>query len=401
MKKLFFYTAYNSEGIKKTGQVSATDAEDAKRLLRAESLIPVKVIVDTDMPKPLFGGSSKVSASSLEQSTRQLALLLSNGLRIDKALDVLSKSAKSDAIGTIWRKVNSHINEGKELHKALAEYPAVFDPLYIEMVKIGESTGALPEIFNRLGDNIQFQNGLKKKVIQASVYPAFIFVVCILAIFAIFNFVIPSMSSVFASLESLPGYTQFLLSASDWVVAHQGKLILGVASVVMLTVWALNNHERRQRFLSVCFTLPWIRSIVRKVDRIRFSTGMSLTLSSGLNLSSALTLSANTVLSDRLKSELRQFAEKVSAGQPISSAIEKVQLYDDISLSLISVGEESGALSDSFKEITNINREQLESWLLRLTVLLEPLLILVMGGIVGSVVITMLLSIVSINDVSF
>ena len=401
MKTIFSYKAYSSNGAKKLGQITAKDRQHAEELLREKRLIPISIVDEASKPQGMFSRKNKVSAAALEQSTRQLSLLLANGLRIDKALEVLSGGAKNNPMSSIWLQVNAQISEGHELHRALAQFPAVFDPLYCEMVKIGEATGTLPAIFTRLGDNIHFQNGLKKRVVQASVYPAFIFVVCVMAIFAIFNFVIPSMSTVFSSLESLPVYTQFLLSASAWVVKYQGVLILGLVSLVVITSWLLQDIDRRARLMKVLYELPWIRSIVRRVDRIRFSTGMSLTLSSGLNLSSALVLSSNTVLSTNLKRELEQFAEKVSAGHSVSSAIEAVQLYDDIALSLIKVGEESGALSESFKEITEVNRDQLEEWLLRLTVLLEPMLILVMGGVVGSVVITMLLSIVSINDVSF
>ncbi|MCF2948443.1 type II secretion system F family protein [Paraglaciecola aquimarina] len=399
MSYLYKYTAYHKDGQKKQGEISARTVEEANKLIRQIGLIPVDVKhvkFETSV-----GGLKSIRNADLEQSTRQLALLLGNGLRIDKALGVLSKASRNNPIGTIWRAVGAEIAEGKELSVSLKKHPKVFDSLFCEMVAIGESTGSLPEIFNRLAENIQFQNDLRKKVLQAAIYPLFIFIVCLVAIFAIFNFVIPSMSGVFSSMQEIPSYTQTLLDLSDWVQEYQFILFAWLVIFTFVLVYFWRQQSYRERILTFVFRLPFISGMVKKVDRIRFSTAMNLTLSSGLALSSSLNLSANTVLNSELKKELSTFAANVSSGQSISKAIEPVQLYDDLDISLINVGEESGDLAASFREITTISRESFENWVLRFTVLLEPLLILIMGGIVGSVVITMLLSIVSINDVSF
>ncbi|KXI28149.1 type II secretion system F family protein [Paraglaciecola hydrolytica] len=400
MTELFRYTAFYQDGRKKQGEVNAVNESDADAKIRRDGLIPVSIkkLNSDAISSSLF---QSVSSSDIEQSTRQLALLLDSGLRIDKAIEVLSKTSKNSLMKTIWKLVGADISEGHELNKALYKHPQVFDSLYCEMVHIGESTGTLPAIFDRLAENIKFQNDLRKKVVQASVYPMFILVVCLVAILAIFNFVIPSMSGVFSSMSEIPGYTQALLDFSQWVQDYQlTMLIVAICmSIGLFFVW--KQHRYREKLIKYVFKLPLVSSLVRRVDRIRFSTAMHLTLSSGLNLSEALLLSANTVLSDELKQELLIFSNNVSSGQAISNSIENVHLYDELAVSLIRVGEESGNLTSSFKEITTVGRQNFEDWVLRFTVLLEPLLILVMGGIVGSVVITMLLSIVSINDVSF
>lgn len=400
MSKLFKFVAFNQEGQKKSGEISSENESSAEQLLRNDGLIPIviKPVVLEGSNGSLF---NSIKIGDIEQSTRQLALLLGNGLRIDKALTVLSKTSRANPIGIIWKSVGAEIAEGKELNIALRKYPKIFDSLFCEMVTIGENTGTLPKIFERLAENIKFQNDLRKKVLQASVYPLFILIVCLVAILAIFNFVIPSMSGVFSSMQEIPSYTQTLLSLSQWVQDYQLAMLFGFIFIAIALSMFWRQADYRVKITTIVFQLPLVSKLVKRVDRIRFSTAMNLTLSSGLHLSASLNLAANTVLSHNLKSDLLVFSDNVSAGQSISSAIEQVQLYDDLSCSLIQVGEESGDLAASFEEITNISRTHFEDWVLRFTVLLEPLLILFMGGIVGSVVITMLLSIVSINDVSF
>jgi type II secretory pathway component PulF len=269
------------------------------------------------------------------------------------------------------------------------------------MVRIGESTGNLPIVFTRLSENLRFQIGLRSKVLQAISYPFFILLVCMSAIWAIFNFIVPSMSSMFESMDEVPSYTQFLLNVSQNVQNYQLHALVFVVAIISLSVYFLKQHKTREKFIAVVVKLPLIKSVTAKADRIRFATALQLTLESGVNLSSALKLAGETVIDLGLKNKLAVIARQVSTGKQLSDSLQQIRLFDDVALSLIAVGEESGTLANSFREIASRSRQNFENWLMKFTALLEPLLILIMGGVVGSVVIIMLLSIVSINDVSF
>ncbi|MBH0057971.1 type II secretion system F family protein [Pseudoalteromonas sp. SWXJZ94C] len=396
MSQLFKFKAYSHSGELVNGEITAESEKEAFSNLRKDYKLVIKVSAVSQAIQ-----RKRITLSDLEQSTNQLSTLLKNGLKIDKALSVLVKSNRKSAIGLVWASVLSDIKQGALLSDALGKRPETFSTLFVEMVKIGESTGNLPQVFSRLSQNLLFQNALRNKVIQAITYPFFILIVCVLAIWAIFNFVIPSMSTMFESVSDIPSYTQLLMDASKWIQNYQIHLLICIVLLITGAVFAFQKHELRLKMIQATVKLPLIKTIVKQSDRIRFATSLQLTLESGVSLSNGLELASETVLDPQLKKSLRKIVVTVSSGGILSDELAKLSLFDDIGISLISVGEESGTLTSSFTEIAERARLSFEQWLIRFTAMLEPLLILVMGGVVGSVVITMLLSIVSINDVSF
>ncbi|WP_077339380.1 type II secretion system F family protein [Pseudocolwellia agarivorans] len=396
MSQLFRYKAYDRSGKNEEGEISAQNKAEAEHILLERDLLVIKI-----SPIKLGSRSNKVSLADIEQSTEQLAILLNNGLKIDKALEVLAKTNSKSGVGRVWKSILDEIKKGKSLSESIETQVDIFSSLYCEMVKIGESTGNLPIVFTRLSENLRFQISLRSKVLQAISYPFFILLVCVSAIWAIFNFVVPSMSTMFESMEEVPSYTQFLLDVSQNVQEYQIHAIVVVFTVIFSGIYFFNQPKTRNKFIAFMVKLPLIKGITNKADRIRFATALQLTLESGVNLSSALKLAGETVIDVQLKQKLATIASQVSSGSQLSDGLQTARLFDDVALSLVAVGEESGTLDNSFREIASRSRQNFESWLMRFTALLEPLLILIMGGVVGSVVIIMLLSIVSINDVSF
>lgn len=396
MSQLFRYKAYDRSGKNEVGEINAVNKAEAERLLIQKNLLVINI-----SPIKLNSHSNKVSLSDIEQSTEQLAILLNNGLKIDKALEVLARTNSKSGIGRVWNSILDEIKKGKSLSESIETQVDIFSSLYCEMVKIGESTGNLPIVFTRLSENLRFQIGLRSKVLQAISYPFFILLVCVSAIWAIFNFVVPSMSTMFESMEEVPSYTQLLLDVSDGVQQYQLHAVVVVFLLIFTGIYLFNQAKTRNKFIAFMVKLPLIKGVTNKADRIRFATALQLTLESGVNLSSALKLAGETVIDVELKQKLSTIASQVSSGGQLSTGLQSANLFDDVALSLVAVGEESGTLANSFREIASRARQNFESWLMRFTALLEPLLILIMGGVVGSVVIVMLLSIVSINDVSF
>ncbi|RZF79166.1 type II secretion system F family protein [Pseudoalteromonas sp. CO325X] len=397
MSSVFKYVAYDSEGEKRKGEVVAVNESEAESMLIGEGLSPLSITEATR------GGifDNTITLADIEQSTSQMAILLNNGLKVDRALSVLVQSCGKSAIAGLWSSVLDDVKKGTDLSAAIKERESVFTSLYAEMVKIGESTGNLSNIFSRLADNLAFQIALKKKVIQAATYPFFILIVCVVAILAIFNFVVPSMSSVFSSMETIPSYTQVLLDTSSWMRNNQQYLFAALVTLIVLFVFSIRNPEYKKALQQRFIKLPGVKRVVVKVDRIRYATALQLTLESGVNLSGALDLSSRTVLNEMLQKRLIHVGKQIASGNSLADSLRTLDFFDELSLSLIAVGEESGSLDNSFSEIASRARNDFESWLMKFTALLEPLLILIMGGLVGSVVVTMLLSIVSINDVSF
>ncbi|EHH2531865.1 type II secretion system F family protein [Vibrio parahaemolyticus] len=394
--RTYRYKAYDKQGKLVQGTELGKSELDVTVKLKKQSLIPLEVTTLAQTKKV-----GRVTGAVIEETTSQLSLLLKSGLKIDKALEVLAENAPNAKIQSILEEVGIGVKQGRELWRCMSEHPTAFPNLYVEMVKIGEASGRLTEVFAKLAENLKFQRELSKKITQAMVYPMFILLVCVVSLVAIFNFVVPSMSGLFESLQEIPVYTQLLLDVSGFVQSYQVHILAALVVAVIAFIKASENPDFRKRVDGFLAAFPLTRNAVLLVERIRYSASMELMLTSGVDLAKSMSMSTASVKSDALQSQLSKAHDDVSQGRSLVESLSGIQLFDPISLSLIRVGEETGQTGLVFGEINSRSRNQFETWMLKLTAMLEPLMIVIMGGIVGSVVIIMLLSIVSVNDVSF
>ncbi|EHR0552738.1 TPA: type II secretion system F family protein [Vibrio parahaemolyticus] len=394
--RTYRYKAYDKQGKLVQGTELGKSELDVTVKLKKQSLIPLEVTTLAQTKKV-----GRVTGAVIEETTSQLSLLLKSGLKIDKALEVLAENAPNAKIQSILEEVGIGVKQGRELWRCMSEHPTAFPNLYVEMVKIGEASGRLTEVFAKLAENLKFQRELSKKITQAMVYPMFILLVCVVSLVAIFNFVVPSMSGLFESLQEIPVYTQLLLDVSGFVQTYQVHMLAALVVAVIAFIKASENPDFRKRVDGFLAAFPLTRNAVLLVERIRYSASMELMLTSGVDLAKSMSMSTASVKSDALQSQLSKAHDDVSQGRSLVESLSGIQLFDPISLSLIRVGEETGQTGLVFGEINSRSRNQFETWMLKLTAMLEPLMIVIMGGIVGSVVIIMLLSIVSVNDVSF
>lgn len=391
------FDAVDENGAKIRGRLRALDEIDALHAVRKRRLVPLKVKVVV-IEKSLF---NRVTSGELEQLTTEIALLLRNGVQLDRALDMMTSTNPNPVLAALLSNMTEDVRSGSSLYKAFARYPQFFDDLYCEMVRIGEETGKLSDVLQKVALNLKFQNELKSKVTQAMVYPAFILAVCFVAILAIFNFIVPSMSGLFANMRDLPSYTVFLIETSHWMQQYQGYLLGALACLVAYIMSQRSKPGFKKVFFSVIRRLPVLKNGMMLNERIRYVSAMHLMLSSGLPLAQALKLAIGMLNDPRFQSQMFRVKEDVSQGRMLSEALSLTELIEPVALSLIRVGEESGCLDVIFYEISERSRWRFEQWALKLTSMLEPLLIILMGAMVGSVVVTMLLSVVATTDVKF
>ena len=400
--RIFVYQAYDNLGAKITGEIDAPDLEQAKVLLDGRDFMVVSVTEQTSLRQELgFLSRKRVSAKELEFLTSELSLLLNSGVTIDRGLAVIKRNSTSAPQASLVTALHDAVRSGESLSDAMLAEPEVFSPLYINLVKLGESSGTLPKIFSRLSEDIKFQSELRSKVIQALTYPAIIFLVCIMCIVFIFNYIVPQMSGIFQGVPEIPAYTAFLLGVSGWMIKYQWYMLLSFIVLVYLTIIGLEKSSSARRINNALLMLPAVKNVLVLVERIRFNTAIALMLESGILIDRCLEMAVDSVKNQAIQQELKIAKDRVKKGESLSKALRVSPLYPDFSLSLIEVGEESGELEPVFLELSSRARREFESWVDKMTSLLEPLLILVMGGIVGGVVVTMLLSIVSVNDVGF
>ena len=291
--------------------------------------------------------------------------------------------------------------KGKSISEATRTHPEVFDELYCNLIELGEASGNLTEIFADLAKDLKFKRDLRSKIIGSLAYPLVIFFVCILSIFFIFNFIIPKMAGMFSEADDLPWYTQIMLDISAWMTQYQGLLILGLIGCVFGIIAAFKQPAFLKWWQGVSLKLPITKDAVITIERIRFNTGLAMMVKAGVPIDKALDLSTGNIKNQILRREMEIARSKVSRGSALTPALKQTSLYPDFFISLLEVGEESGNLERVFNEVANRSRQEFERWTERMTTLIEPLMILFMGGFVGGVVVMMLLSMVSINDIGF
>ena len=387
-----------------SGLIDANSVDEAVTKLRASGVVPSQVDTASkgvDWRQALGLPEPAVGLAELEFLTSELSLLLESGVRIDRAVGILQRVGGKRAVSALLKSLSDDLKQGKQLSEAMATHATVFDPLYVNLVSLGEASGRLPEVFRGLADELRFQRELRQKIISASVYPAVVASVCILAVVFIFNFVVPNLQILFADDAELPWYTSALLNSSEFLRQWQWVLML-VALTAGYVFWSRRDTPSivafKERFLA---ETPGLREATSMVERIRFCSGLGLMLDAGLPVDRALSLATGNIRHGLFRREVAAAVEKVKRGEQLSLVLRQTRIFPDYFASLLEVGEESGELSRIFNEIARRSREDFSAWALRLTTLLEPLLILLMGLIVGGVVVVMMLSITSVADLDF
>ena len=217
----FLYTAVDNVGARTSGEISAVTKTAAVSELASRGLMVAKISERKASFSPLANGNRKLGLAELERFTAELGLLLKNGVRLDKGLSVLVKNTQNGAEQQFLQQVLDDVRGGEALSSAIGRFPDLFSDTYRNLVKAGEASGRLDEIFLQLAQDIKFQRKLQNQVLQALTYPAVILFVCILSVVFVFNYIVPQMAPLFAGAAQLPGYTVFLLSASEWLREYQ------------------------------------------------------------------------------------------------------------------------------------------------------------------------------------
>lgn len=343
-----------------------------------------------------------VSKATIETFITNLASLLSSGINLDKALTLLSKSADTASLKSLISVLQKDVRGGETFANTLAKHPEYFDSLVINLVKIGESTGRLDDVLVDLSEQLKFQQKIASQIKQAAIYPLIIVAICVISVLFILVSVVPQLSGMLEQVKDLPGYTVALMTSSEFVRSTAG--IISLAAFVVMTMFIIFSQAKeikafRASLWRVFRSLPIINSMQFLTMQLRFSSAMMATLRAGLSLTDAVELSANTLPDEDVKSKLYEIKRRIQSGEPLAGSMEEASLFSSMEIGFIDVGEETGELTKAFTEIQQRKSFEFDTRLASLLKLLEPLLILIMGVIVGGIVIIMMLSIMSAQDV--
>ena len=402
--KRFRYKAYDASGGVKQGEILAVSQASAKFKLKENGLILVS-ISDIDRTNSRFTKQFKINFNpgidQIEALSSRLALLLKNGIKVDKAIEFAVKGIQNSKLSNAMDEVHEDIRKGIRLTDSLEKHPDIFDSLYISRVRVGEDTGNLGQAFIDITENLNFHKNILSKTRQALLYPLIIFLVCVGSILFIFNFIIPRFSVIFSNANNLPSYTKMLMATSDFFRHYQ----FFVLPLILLAGWGLfvmKDHDavKRVRFW-LAANLPIIKKTSLTLENLRFASALSMLLSSGVVLSDALTYAIDSVSNTFIKKKLVLVKNRVRQGENLSAILSDAGFLPDMFQGLVEVGEQAGSLGEIFKEMEIRLRADYEKTVAGVITLIEPIMIVVMGFIVGSVVVGLLLSMVSVNDMAF
>ena len=402
--KNFVYTAYDGAGARHQGELSAINTESAKFKLKELGLIPVKIDhVDTAANKvnELLQFNRRPRLSEVEFLTSQLSLLLKNGVKIDRALEIAKKGIKNNRLRKIVDEVCDDVRRGTPLSVSLEKNLDVFDLLYVSIVRIGEATGRLPDIFADLASNLNFRQKISVKTRQAMIYPSIIFIVCLLSVLFIFNFIVPKFTVLFSGMRDLPIYTDILLGVSDIFRKYQFIMLAAIVGFSILIVRIRKKGRFRSLMDVVVLRVPITRQLCYTLENLRFTSSLAILLKSGVVLTEALDYAIKSIGNIFLRKQLMIVKDEIKQGKKFSAAMAKTGFLPDVFDGLMEVGEQTGNLSEVFSEMEKRLRSLYEERVTALITVIEPIMIIFMGLVVGSVVVVMLLSMVSISDINF
>ena len=335
------------------------------------------VLAKFDLFKP------KVGHVDLLLFSRQLHTLLKAGVPIIRALNGLQDAATNPAMKDVIQDVRENLEGGRELSAAFAKHPDVFSPFYVSMVRVGEATGLLDEIFLRLFDHLEFERFMREQVKSALRYPTFVVIAMAVAIAVINIFVIPAFANVFKGFGAeLPLMTRILIGFSDFTLAWWPWILGGlIGGVIAFRSWVA-TEKGEYRWSSITIRLPIAGKIVRKAALARFSRSFALGMRSGVPIMQALTNSSQTVDNAYIAKAVEGMRENVERGESVLRSALQAKIFTPVVLQMVAVGEESGALDDMMDEIGEMYQREVEYELKTLGQQIEPILIVSLGVLV-------------------
>ena len=402
--KNFNYKAYDSSGTVKHGDISAMNNESAKNKLKEAGLIPVQISEAEETDSGLneyFKIEFKPGINEIEKLSSRLALLLKNGIKVDRAIESTLKGIKNIRLKKIMSRVHDDIRRGVKLSDSLANYPMVFDTLYISMIRVGEETGDLAKALTDITESLSFHKSILSKTRLALVYPIIILMVCAVSVLFIFNFVVPKFSVIFAENHNLPAYTKMLISVSNFFRNYQ-FVFFPLLVLVGFLIYSNRNRDfvKKMKYLFV-LNFPVFKKLSFTLENLRFASALSMLLSSGVVLSDALQYAVDSVSNIFIKKRLAMIKDHVRQGENLSKLLSDADFLPDMFDGLVEIGEQTGNLAEVFKEMEIRLKSDYEQSMAAMVTLIEPVMIIVMGLIIGSVVVVMFLSIISVNDINF
>ena len=395
---VFVWEGKTRGGDARSGEMNATSQKEVTNRLRQQQISPSKIAKKrgeglSSIKIPGLGG---VPAKNLVIFTRQFATMIDAGLPLVQCLELLGNAEPHKAFKGHIAAVRKDIEAGSTLSDAMAKHPAAFDHLYVSLVAAGEKAGILDTVMTRLAMQLEKSAKLKRKVKGAFTYPTIVFVIAVLVVIVLLYKVIPTFAAMFESMAgdtSLPGPTLFVMGISDFVQDYIVWIVLGGIGVFMFVNFIMSYEPTRRGIDKAVLKMPLIGPLIRKAGVARFTRTLGTMVSSGVPIVDALEIVSKTSGNYTIEGAIMYVREKISEGQNMVDPLLETGIFPNMVVQMIGVGENTGALDTMLNKIADFYEDEVDAAVENLTALLEPIMMVGLGGVIGGLLIAMYLPI--------
>lgn len=421
----FAYRAARADGSMTEGQIGAVSLEVALRQLQGQGLTPVSIgsaagepgapaaisphgrVGEGEVATPAAARSSRwrtrreLDQDDVRLLTNDLAVMLRAGLPLDRALRIQAGAAGKPAVVELVQGLLGAVKGGSSLSQGLQARRELFGDFYLSMVRSGEASGQLGDVLGRLAAHLERMRALRESVVAALIYPAILVVVALLSVVLMLGFVVPQFETLFNDMgEALPLPTRIIVGlghgVADW--GWLGALLLA-AALAGLRAWWRTPAGRGWRDRQL-LALPLVGELLRKLDITRFARSMGTLLGNGVAIVAALRIATDTLANTVLRQAVAGVETSIRQGGRMARALEETGLFSALAVNLVRLGEETGRLDEALLELARIHDDEVQSGIRRLLALLEPTLILGLGGVIAAIIVSILMGILSINELA-
>jgi general secretion pathway protein F len=402
---VFEYRALDTKGKNIKGIIDADSEAQARIRLRSLGKYPVSITPTTKGPSKSRGHGQgftlfrRVKSEEISVMTRQLATLLGASIPLVQALDSLVAQTRNSALKKVVAQIKGTVNEGNSLTNALAEHPKIFSSVFINMVRAGEASGTLDIVLERLADFAEKQEALKGRFRAALVYPVFMGVIGSAILFILITYIVPNITQVFNEMNRvLPLPTLFLISLSDFLKVYWWVVIILLTIIMSGLRYIVKRPSGKKYWHYVKLKMFILGPVVQKVILARFSSTLGSLLESGVGLMMSMQIVQALVDNVHVSKVIEEAMEQIQKGQSMTVALSNSQWFPPMFVQMIAVGEQSGNLEGMLKKVSQAYEREVETAILGMTSLIEPLMIVGMGLAVGFIVLSILLPIFEMNQ---
>lgn len=387
---VFDYKGKTVGGRPVQGERKAKNKAELERYLRANKILASSITKKPSQINIKFG--SRIKKIEISRFTRQFATMISAGLPMVQCLEILSTQMESAEFRSIANKIKEDVQSGSTLSEALSKHKKVFDDLYVNMVEAGEVGGALDTILVRLAAYREKADRLARKVKGALVYPIVVGIVATGVTYAMLTYIVPVFAKMFSGLGAdLPAPTKIVLGISGFLRANSMYFIIGIVGSLVAFKYSLRNPSMRLNFDKFKLMMPLLGNLIRKSAISRFTRTLSTLISSGVSILDALDITSKTSGNMVLQNAIRKSMMSIAEGETITAPLKETGVFPPMVMQMISVGEKTGGLDDMLSKIADFYDDEVDAAVAALTSIIEPVIIVVMGAVIGGVLIAMYL----------